>query len=74
MLTNHGLWCGDLFDKRISKVENLLRQRLLLRGGRFQQTLPVIQKGNRATIIKSTIKSNTLWTEIEKLSFTEKIK
>jgi PIF1-like helicase len=68
MLPNHGLWCVNLLLKRISNNDKSFGGKVVVVGEDFRQTLPVIPKGNRATIIESTVKSNILWSEFKTLS------
>ena len=39
--------------------------------GDWRQVLPVVPKGNRAQIVRSTIKSSSLWDDVEILRLTE---
>jgi PIF1-like helicase len=68
LLPNHGLRCVNLHLERISNNDGSFVGKVDVVGGDFRQTLPVIPKGNRATIIESTVKSNILLSEFKKLS------
>ena len=42
--------------------------------GDWRQVLPVVPRGNRSKIVRSTIKSSPLWENVEVLSLTENMR
>lgn len=62
----------DRFLRDLMKTENPNLKnipfggKIILIGGDFWQTLPVVHRGSRADIINATIKSSYLWTHVRK--------
>jgi hypothetical protein len=42
--------------------------------GDFRQILPVVRRGNRSTIVMSSIKQNSLWNDFEKFQLTQNMR
>ncbi|XP_065321868.1 ATP-dependent DNA helicase pif1-like [Gordionus sp. m RMFG-2023] len=61
MMTKHALRCIDRLLKDIIKNSHPFGGKVILLGGDFRQTLPVVPKGSKVDIIESCIKSSYLW-------------
>lgn len=70
MLSKDGLRCIDLLLRDIMKSNNPFGGKVLIVGGDFRQTLPVVPRGNRADIVESCIKTSQLWRHFEHLKLT----
>ena len=68
MLTKHGLRCIDKLLRDIMCVQQPFGGKVIVIGGDFRQTLPVVVRGSREDIIESCIKSSMLWNRFTKLS------
>ena len=60
MLPKNGLRCIDLLLRELMKNDVSFGGKVLVLGGDFRQTLPVVQRGTRTEIIESCIKSSSL--------------
>jgi len=56
------------------KCEEPFGGKVLLIGGDFRQTLPVVKRGNRTTIAEACIKNSPLWSLFEVLRLTENMR
>jgi hypothetical protein len=68
MLTKEGIRCIDLLLKEIMKNDKPFGGKVIVIGGDFRQTLPVVSKGNRTQVIESCIKSSPLWSVFTQLT------
>ena len=64
-----------LFRDLMSVIDPALKNipfggKIVLFGGDFRQTLPVVLRGTKADIINSTLKSSFLWSHIQKFELT----
>ncbi|XP_065321337.1 ATP-dependent DNA helicase PIF1-like [Gordionus sp. m RMFG-2023] len=65
MMTKHALRCIDRLLKDIMKNSHPFGGNVILLGGDFRQTLPVVPKGSKVDIIESCIKSSYLWSHFK---------
>lgn len=70
MLTKDGLRCIDLLLKEIMQNDSPFGGKVIVIGGDFRQTLPVLPRGSRASIIETCIKSSSLWRFFTRLTLT----
>ena len=70
MLPKHGLRCIDKLLKEIMSSQQPFGGKVIVIGGDFRQTLPVVPRGTRTDVIESCIKSSTLWQKFIKLTLT----
>ena len=68
MLTKHGFRCIDRLLRDIMKSDYPFGGKVVVIGGDFRQTLPVVARGTRVDVIESCIKSSDLWHFFTKLS------
>jgi ATP-dependent DNA helicase PIF1 len=61
MLNKHGLRCIDKLLQEIMRSEKPFGGKVIVVGGDFRQTLPVVARGTRIDIIECCIKSSSLW-------------
>lgn len=61
MLPKEGLRCIDLLLREVMKNNRPFGGKVLIVGGDFRQTLPVVPSGNITEIIECCIKSSPLW-------------
>ncbi|XP_065323624.1 uncharacterized protein LOC135930767, partial [Gordionus sp. m RMFG-2023] len=61
MMTKHALRCIDLLLRDIMQTSNPFGGKVILLGGDFRQTLPVIPRGTKTSILESCIKCSPLW-------------
>ncbi|XP_065323555.1 ATP-dependent DNA helicase pif1-like, partial [Gordionus sp. m RMFG-2023] len=65
MMTKHSLRCIGRLLKDIMKNSHPFSGKVILLGGDFRQTLPVVPKGSKVDIIESCIKSSYLWSHFK---------
>ena len=70
MLTKHGLRCIDNVLKEIMINQQPFGGKVIVVGGDFRQTLPVVVRGTRVDVIECCIKSSPLWYLFKKLTLT----
>jgi ATP-dependent DNA helicase PIF1 len=68
MLPKHGLRCIDLLLKDLMKTNRPFGGKVIVIGGDFRQTLPVVPRGKEIDIIETCIKSSDLWQHFFQLS------
>ncbi|GBL99577.1 hypothetical protein AVEN_68839-1 [Araneus ventricosus] len=73
MLTKDGLRCIDSLLRDLRNTDKPFGGKVVIIGGDFRQTLPVVPGGTRAVAIESFIKSSPLWNEFTHLSLTAHI-
>jgi len=61
MLPKEGLRCIDAILRELMKSEIPFGGKIIVVGGDFRQTLPVVPHGNRTDIIETCVKSSSLW-------------
>ncbi|XP_065322968.1 ATP-dependent DNA helicase pif1-like [Gordionus sp. m RMFG-2023] len=61
MMTKYALRCIDRLLKDIMQIQFPLGGKVILLGGDFRQTLPVIPNSSKAYIIESCLESSDLW-------------
>lgn len=71
MLTKHGIRCIDKLLCEIMKNDKPFGGKVVVIGGDFRQTLPIVPRRSRVDIIEVYIKSSDLWRNFTKLSLTE---
>lgn len=74
MLPKDGLRCIDLLLREIMRIEKPFGAKVMILGGDFRQTLPVVPRGNRIHIIEACIKSSHLWSVFYQLKLTENMR
>lgn len=67
MLTKHGLRCIDQLLREVMQIQQPFGRKVIVIGGDFRQTLPVVAKGTRVDIIECCIKCTPLWQIFTKL-------
>ncbi|XP_070494675.1 uncharacterized protein [Chironomus tepperi] len=70
MLPKTGLRCIDKLLREIMNCEKIFGGKVIVVGGDFRQTLPVVPRGTRTDIIECCIKSSPLWRHFNQLSLT----
>ena len=70
MLPKHGLRCIDKLLRELMNTEKPFGGKVLVVGGDFRQTLPVVMRGTRTDIIESCIKSSVFWRHFIQLTLT----
>ena len=68
MLPKHGLRCIDKLLREIMDVNLPFGGKVLVIGGDFRQTLPVVPRGTRTDIIECCIKTSRLWRHFKQLT------
>ncbi|GBO30410.1 hypothetical protein AVEN_149797-1 [Araneus ventricosus] len=63
MLTKDGLRCIDSLLRDLMNNNKPFGGKVIIIGGDFRQTLPVVPRGTRADVIGSCIKSSSLWSK-----------
>ncbi|GBN54339.1 hypothetical protein AVEN_105795-1 [Araneus ventricosus] len=68
MLTKDGLRCIVTLLLDLMNKDKPFRGKVIIIGGDFRQTLPVVPRGTRADVVESCIKSSPLWSKFAHLS------
>ena len=68
MLPKEGLRCIDAILRELLKVDKPFGGKVIVIGGDFRQTLPVVPHGSKVEIIETCIKSSPLWRHFRKVS------
>ncbi|XP_055523077.1 ATP-dependent DNA helicase PIF1-like [Wyeomyia smithii] len=68
MLSKHGLRCIDLILRELMACNVPFGGKVIVIGGDWRQTLPVVPKGERIDIIEICLKSSFLWSSFETIS------
>lgn len=68
MLSKNGLRCIDKLLRDIMSCDTSFGGKVLVLGGDFRQTLPVVPRGSRTEIIETCIKSSRLWNQFQQFS------
>lgn len=71
ILTKDGLRCIDALLRELNQSNIPFGGKVIVIGGDFRQTLPVIPKGTRADIIENCIKSSILWPIFQQISLSK---
>ncbi|GBL82846.1 hypothetical protein AVEN_6545-1 [Araneus ventricosus] len=74
MLTKDGLRCIDSLLRDLMNKVKPFGGKVIIIGGDFRQTLPVVRRVTRADVIESWIKSSPLWSKFTHLSLTTNIR
>ncbi|GBN20109.1 hypothetical protein AVEN_30971-1 [Araneus ventricosus] len=74
MLTKDGLRCIDSLLRDLMNNDKPFGVKVIIIGGDFRQTLPVVPRGTRADVIESCIKSSPLWSKFTHLSLITNIR
>ncbi|GBM42456.1 hypothetical protein AVEN_139890-1 [Araneus ventricosus] len=74
MFTKDGLRCIDSLLRDLMNNDKPFGGKVIIIGGDFKQTLPVVPRGTRADVIESCIKSSPLWSKFTHLSLTTNIR
>ncbi|GBM60846.1 hypothetical protein AVEN_179002-1 [Araneus ventricosus] len=74
MLTKDGLRCIDSLLRDLINNYKPFGGKIIIIGGDFRETLPVVPRGTRADVIESCIKSRTLWSKFTHLSLITNIR
>lgn len=70
-LENHALRCIDKICREVKKLPDIpFGGIVMLLGGDFRQTLPIVVRGSRTEILERCIKTNRLWRFFTQLSLT----
>src|SRR5277367_1607241 len=70
MLTKHGLRCIEKLLREVMRSERPFGGKVVVIGGDFRQTLPVVPRGTRIDVMECCIKSSPLWSLFHKLTLT----
>jgi hypothetical protein len=74
MMTKHGLRCVDMLLRDIMQERLPFGGKVVVIGGDFRQTLPVVVRGTRVDVVECCIKSSPLWSVFEKLLLVDNIR
>ena len=61
MLPKYGLNCIDLLLREVMLMDKPFGGKVIVVGGDFRQTLPVVPGGNKVAILESCLKSSPIW-------------
>ncbi|XP_019228698.1 PREDICTED: ATP-dependent DNA helicase PIF4-like [Nicotiana attenuata] len=64
----------DLFLKDLMDTNILFGGKVVVFGGDFRQTLPVVRNGNKEDFISESLLYSTIWDELEKLQLSENMR
>ncbi|XP_063800227.1 uncharacterized protein LOC134968624 [Pseudophryne corroboree] len=70
MLPKHGLRCIDTFLCDIMNINTPFGNKIIVLGGDFRQTLPVVARGTQTDILECCIKASHLWKHFTHLTLT----
>ncbi|XP_057310664.1 ATP-dependent DNA helicase PIF1-like [Hydractinia symbiolongicarpus] len=65
MIPKHALQPIETMFRDISNVDNLFRGKVILLGGDFPQTLPVMKRARPAKIVETCLKSSYIWPAVQ---------
>ena len=71
MLSNNAPHVIDRMHKEIMRSEKPFGGKMLLLGGDYRQTTPVICRGSKAAVIEGSLKHSYLWKFVRKFSLSE---
>lgn len=75
MMTKLGLQCIDALLKDIMSTPDVpFGNKVVVLGGDFRQTLPVVPRGSRVEIIEATVKMSSLWRLFHKVSLSQNMR
>ncbi|XP_065318549.1 ATP-dependent DNA helicase PIF1-like [Gordionus sp. m RMFG-2023] len=74
MMTKHALRCIDALLREIMQINTPFGGKVILLGGNFWQTLPVIPRASKTHIIESCIKSSNLWHVFHQIQLTHNMR
>ncbi|XP_021960166.1 uncharacterized protein LOC110856033 [Folsomia candida] len=74
MAPRHALSSIDRLLKEITTKDIPFGGKVLLLGGDFRQTLPVVLKGSRSAIVESSIKFSNYWDKFAKLTLVQNVR
>ncbi|GBN53294.1 hypothetical protein AVEN_107381-1 [Araneus ventricosus] len=74
MLAKDDLRCIDSLLRDLMNNDKPFGGKVIIIGGDFRQTLPIVPRGTRADVIESCIKSSPLWSKFTQLSLTGNIR
>ncbi|XP_065315371.1 uncharacterized protein LOC135924247 [Gordionus sp. m RMFG-2023] len=74
MMTKHAIRCIDVLLREIMQIITPFGGKVILLGGDFRQTLPVIPRASKTCIIESCIKSMNLWHIFHQIQLTHKMR
>ena len=69
MMTKHGLLFIDVLLKNIMNSDDAFGNKIIVIGGDFRQTLPVVPNGSRIEIIETIVKKGSLWQHFKKCRY-----
>lgn len=67
----------EMIDELLKHIMDSLKpfgNKVILLGGDFRQTAPVVPRGSNAAIVETCIKQSTLWTQVHKLSLSQNMR
>ncbi|XP_063794712.1 LOW QUALITY PROTEIN: uncharacterized protein LOC134949961 [Pseudophryne corroboree] len=70
MLPKHGLRCIDTLLRDIMNINTPFGNKVIVLGGDFRQTLPVVPRGTQTDILECCIKASHLWKHFAQLTLT----
>ncbi|XP_063781333.1 LOW QUALITY PROTEIN: uncharacterized protein LOC134929683 [Pseudophryne corroboree] len=70
MLPKHGLRCIDTLLRDIMNINTPFGNKIIVLGGDFRQTLPVVARGTQTDILECCIKASHLWKHFTHLTLT----
>ncbi|XP_063797542.1 ATP-dependent DNA helicase pif1-like [Pseudophryne corroboree] len=70
MLPKHGLRCIDTLLRDIMNINTPFGNKVIVLGGDFRQTLPVVPRGTQTDILECCIKASHLWKLFTHLTLT----
>src|SRR5207237_2920016 len=76
-ITNTPYYALDEVDRLLREICNTnlpFGGKVFIVGGDFRQTLPVIKRGTRASIVESCVKSSALWYKFQRISLVENMR
>lgn len=75
MLTKHGLRCIDNILRDITQVKDVpFGGKTIVLGGDFRQTLPVIPRAGKTSILEATIKFSPLWAHFHTITLIDNMR
>lgn len=74
MMTTHALSCIDRLLKELMINSRPFGGKVIVLGGDFRQTLPVVPRGSRTDIVEVCLKSSPLWSHFEVFKLIENMR
>lgn len=74
MVTKDALTVLDRLLRDLSKTDNIFGGKIIVFSGDFRKILPVVRRGNRTTILETSVESSPLWNSVERIKLQTNIR